>query len=187
MKKTLLSLVIALILAPLAIAQTKKPPTEAIDISKADIDAVLKNSPPKIDQSLRIVDMGKYNLAVGVVHRGPTKEKANDPIVGVYHDQTTETYVILSGTGTLVTGGTLENPKQTDPNSENVKLLNGPSTNATVKDGFRRQLHAGDVVIIPAGVFHGWTGITDQVTYLSVRPDIDHVLPSGYVNPAIKK
>jgi quercetin dioxygenase-like cupin family protein len=45
----------------------------------------------------------------------------------------------------------------------------------------------GDIIIIPAGVFHGWTGITDHVDYLSVRPDPDKVLPAGYVNPAIKK
>jgi hypothetical protein len=42
------------------------------------------------------------------------------------------------------------------------------------------------VIIIPFGVPHGWTDITDHVDYLSVRPDHNHVLPAGYVNPAIK-
>jgi hypothetical protein len=45
----------------------------------------------------------------------------------------------------------------------------------------------GDIIIIRPDVFHGWTKITDHVDYLSVRPDPNHVLPAGYVNPAIKK
>ena len=45
----------------------------------------------------------------------------------------------------------------------------------------------GDVVIIPAGVPHGFTDVKEQVTYLSIRPDPDRVLPAGYVHPAIRK
>lgn len=42
-------------------------------------------------------------------------------------------------------------------------------------------------MIIPPGVLHVWTEIPDQVTYLSVRPDPDRVLPGGYVNPLLLK
>ena len=37
----------------------------------------------------------------------------------------------------------------------------------------------GDIIIIPAGMPHGWVDITDHVDYLSVRPDPDRVLPAG--------
>jgi len=40
-------------------------------------------------------------------------------------------------------------------------------------------------VIIPAGLFHAWSEIPDHVTYLSIRPDPNGVLPAGYVNPVI--
>ena len=50
-------------------AQSGPPPQVAFDIPKTDIDTLLKNSPPAVDQQLRVVDMGKYNLAVGVIHR----------------------------------------------------------------------------------------------------------------------
>jgi hypothetical protein len=54
-------------------------------------------------------------------------------------------------------------------------------------DVVKRVVKTGDVIIIiPAGVPHGWTGITDHVDYLSIRPS-DHVLEAGYVNPALKK
>ena len=41
-------------------------------------------------------------------------------------------------------------------------------------------------MVIPGGVFHGWTAIADHVTYLSIRPDPDKVLPAGWVNPIIQ-
>src|ERR1700722_4574920 len=78
-------------------AQSPAPPVVAFDILKADIDLLLKNSPPAIDQQIRVVDMGEYNLGVGIIHRGPTNDKAGDPITGPYHDFTAETYIILSG------------------------------------------------------------------------------------------
>jgi quercetin dioxygenase-like cupin family protein len=50
----------------------------------------------------------------------------------------------------------------------------------------KKVVKTGDIVIIPAGVPHGWTDITDHVDYLSFRPS-DHVLTAGYVHPSIKK
>ncbi|MEZ5288134.1 MAG: hypothetical protein R2712_25725 [Vicinamibacterales bacterium] len=54
-------------------------------------------------------------------------------------------------------------------------------------DVVKKVVKPGDIVIIPAGVPHGWIDIADHVDYLSVRPDPDRVLPSDYVNPALKK
>jgi quercetin dioxygenase-like cupin family protein len=45
---------------------------------------------------------------------------------------------------------------------------------------------AGDIIIIPAGVPHGWAEIPEHVDYLSFRPSA-RVLEAGYVNPALKK
>lgn len=176
----------SVLVAPsMMLGQSGMPPKQATDITAAEIKAVQKTEPPAVDQQLKVVDMGTYNLGVGVIHRGPTKDAG--PVQGVAHDKTAETYVILSGSGTLVTGGTIIDPKPTSPDSEGYKVLNGPSVNGTVKDGYSRKVGPGDVIIIPPGVFHGWTGITDHVDYLSVRPDPDRVLPAGYVNPVIKK
>ena len=175
-------IILALLFAGAVFAQA---PKAAIDITHAEVTEVLKHAPPAVDQQLKVVDMGKYNLAVGIIHRGPTKD--GGPVTGIAHDQTTETYIIVSGAGTLVTGGTMENPKPIPATSEAYKVLNGPSVTGAVKDAYSRTVGPGDIIIIPAGVFHGWTGITDHVDYLSVRPDPDKVLPAGYVNPAIKK
>jgi hypothetical protein len=106
----------------------------------------------------------------------------------IAHDQQTEGYLIISGGGTLVTGGHIVNGRRSGPESEVTKVLNGPSCSGTAAgaDVVRKVVKTGDIVIIPAGVPHGWTDIGDHVDYLSFRPSA-HVLEAGYTNPAIKK
>lgn len=108
---------------------------------------------------------------------------------GISHDHQTETYIIVSGGGTLVTGGRIANGRKSGPESEVTRVLNGPSCSGVIlgNDVVKKVVKTGDIIIIPAGVPHGWTDITDHVDYLTVRPDPDRVLPAGYVHPAIKK
>ena len=88
----------------------------------------------------------------------------------------------------MITGGHIVNGRKSGPDAEVTTTLNGPSCSGAIEgsDVVRRVVKQGDIVIIPAGVPHGWTGITDHVDYLSFRPS-DHILTAGYVNPAIKK
>ena len=188
MKRIILGVLVLLtfpVWQAVTMSQAGAPPNIAFDIPKSDIDLVLKNAPPSPpDRQLRVVDMGKYNLGIGIIHRGPTNDKPDDPIPMIYHDYTAETYIITSGSGLLTTGGTIVNKKA----SPTVNVMNGPSGNGTAGDNaYSRRVQAGDVIIIPTGVAHGWSQITDHVTYLSVRPDPDRVLPAGYVYPLLLK
>ena len=73
------------------------------------------------------------------------------------------------------------------PDADVTRILNGPSCSGRAFGAIQsRVLKVGDIAVIPAGVPHGWTAITDEVTYLSVRPDPKKVLQHGYVNPALK-
>ncbi len=190
MKRITLGVLVVLLTCPawqpVASAQNGAAPTIAFDITKAEIDNVLKNAPPSPpDRQLRVVDMGKYNMGIGIIHRGPTSDKPGDPIPVIYHDFTPETYIIVSGSGVLTTGGVIVNKKASTgiPN-----IMNGPSGNGTAGAGaYSRKVQEGDIIIIPNLVAHGWSQITDHVTYLSVRPDPDRVLPSGYVYPLLLK
>jgi len=167
-----------------ALSQSGPAPQIAFDIPKTDIDTLLKNAPPAVDQQLRVVDMGKYSLGVGVIHRERLAAQSGGPVSGPYHDSTAEVYIVLSGSGVLTTGGTITDKKP----SANYNLLNGPGGNAVPGQGaYSRRLQPGDIVVIPPGVLHVWTEIPEQVTYLSVRPDPDRVLPGGYVNPLLLK
>jgi mannose-6-phosphate isomerase-like protein (cupin superfamily) len=199
-----------------ASAQSGAAPTAAIDITDEQVKKV--NAATGTDRQLRIVDMGKYNLAVGIIHRGPSARTTaggaarpggappaasgapapvpcgetggpNSGVSGLYHDATAETYIIVSGSGTLVTGGRIVNGRRSAAESDVTRILNGPSCSGLIggTDVVRRVVKPGDIIIIPAGVPHGWTEITDHVDYLSVRPDPDKVLQAGYVHPAIAK
>ena len=69
-----------------------------------------------------------------------------------------------------------------------VKVLVGPSTNgASIQGGQSRKVGPGDVIVIPPGVAHWFSAVEKDMNYLVVRVDADHVLPAGYVNPAVGK
>ena len=106
----------------------------------------------------------------------------------IAHDSQTEGYLVISGSGTLVTGGHIVNGRKSAPDNAVTTELNGPSCSGTAvgADVVKKAVKTGDIIIIPAGVPHGWTDITDHVDYLSFRPS-DHVLKAGYVHPSIKK
>ena len=207
MKKQLLS---ALFVLSLAI------PGEAnaqVDLSRATYIGVEQwrdtvNSLPGVDRQLVSQDIGKLNLSVGIIHRraltggsgrggrrgggaAPTSDcgvssGAESGARGIQHLHQTETYIIVSGAGTLVTGGSILNGRMSGPESSVTTTLNGPSCSGQiVGDVQRRDVVVGDIIIIPAGVPHGWANIPRHVDYLSVRPDPDRVLPSDYVHPSI--
>jgi mannose-6-phosphate isomerase-like protein (cupin superfamily) len=169
--------------APGAPAAQHLPRGTATDISNADILATVAKtaSAPVSDQQLKVASInGEYNVGVGVVHRAKTEGR--DVGFGIEHSEITEIYHVISGTGTFVTGGTIENAKEVPADSPVVKVLNGPSSgNGKVIGGQSRKIGPGDVVIIPPNTPHWFTDIpTDQIVYLVVRVDPHKVLPAGY-------
>jgi len=205
-----------------AVTFSQSKPSAATYITDEEVKAV--NATPGIDRTIKVVDIGNENFAVGIIHRAapaapaargagagagagaaagagraaapapvPCGEQASTPPAGaipggIAHDSQTEGYVIVSGTGTLITGGRIVNGNKSAPDAAVTKELNGPSCSGLIvgPDIVKRAVKTGDIIIIPAGVPHGWTDITDHVDYLSLRPS-DHVLQAGYVHPAIKK
>ena len=160
------------------------PPATATDVTSADIRATIAKAPPDgiLDQQIRVIDMGKYNVAVGVLHRSakPAQQGAID------HAQVTEVYHILEGSGTFVTGGTITNARKVAADNVITTILVGPSTSGpSVQGGQSRHVGPGDVIIIPPGVAHWFSHVESDMNYLVVRVDADHVLPAGYVNPAV--
>jgi mannose-6-phosphate isomerase-like protein (cupin superfamily) len=205
-----------------AVTFSQSKPTAATYITDEEVKAV--NATPGVDRTIRVVDIGNENFAVGIIHRVaagaaaargagagagagaaggggratapapvPCGEQATPPPAGatpggIAHDSQTEGYVIVSGSGTLVTGGRIVNGNKSAPDAAVTRELNGPSCSGLIvgPDVVKRVVKTGDIIVIPAGVPHGWTDITDHVDYLSLRPS-DHVLQAGYVHPAIRR
>jgi hypothetical protein len=185
--RTILAATLALTLASTVQGATPAqhmPRGTATDISNADIQALIKKNAgaPVSDQQIRVMNInGEYNVGVGVVHRAKT---AKQSVGGSEHSQITEIYHVISGNGTLLTGGSIDNPKERAPDVEAVKTLTGPSTEGTqILNGTSRKLGPGDVVILPPNTPHTFTEITSpEIVYLVVRIDPHKVLPAGYVN-----
>ena len=185
MRRTLLVLSIfaAAATAP-TVAQTT-PPTLATDIPAAAIAAVLNSQPPAGDKLIKAVDIGAYSVGVGILRRGTTRPGA--PVGAINHLQLTEIYYVISGTATLLTGGTVTNVNPIAADSDIVKIDVGPSNQGVFERAAqRRRIGPGDVVIIPAGVYHGFDEVVGNIDYLAFRTDPNHVLPAGYVHPAAK-
>jgi mannose-6-phosphate isomerase-like protein (cupin superfamily) len=132
---------------------------------------------PRIDQQVRDVDIGRARVAIGMVYRGKLDVPAKDSVAE--HDQVSEVYHIIDGTGTLVLGPDIIGMVRRPADSETVRLFNGPGNNgAMIREGKTYYLKPGDAVIIPAGTGHWFTHIDDHITYLMVRIDPDKVTPT---------
>jgi mannose-6-phosphate isomerase-like protein (cupin superfamily) len=159
------------------------PRGAATTISNSEIEAYLrKMATEKVgDQAIRVVSVnGEYNVGIGVVTRLRTSSKETPS--GIEHSQITEIYHVISGSGMLVTGGTLKNAKEFPASDEVVTIFNGPSTEgSSIENGESRKIGPGDVVIIPPNTPHWFSEIpTDKIVYLVVRIDPHKVLPAGY-------
>ena len=142
MLKTILC-VLALLLVFSTAAQT--PSLPATDVSNADIQAFI-NALPKdavSDRPIRIVDVGGYHVGVyGVLRPKTVKQEAN-----LHQTKVTEIYYILDGNATLVTGGTLPDPKPLRAGSTTFQ-------STRIEGGVSRHVSKGDVVIIPGRTPH---------------------------------
>jgi sigma-B regulation protein RsbQ len=161
-------------LSKFAAALANGPQRSATHVSNDDVQGTLKRAPENSvsDQQIRVVDVGKVNVGIGAVYRSAKATQA-----AVEHDQMTEVYHIIEGSGTLVTGGTIVNPQRRGPDHPSVRDLNGPSVNGTaLQNGESRRVGPGDVVVIPAGVGHWFSAVDGSIRYLVVRVDADKIM-----------
>ena len=152
---TLLPLVLALTIDA---SQAQVPATL---ITKEQAAAVLKESIAKgtVDQPITASEVLGGKASVAMLHRRKPETSA------LIHDHVTETYYILEGSGTLVTGGTLGNAKPTDLSRVNA----GMSQTGARQGGESRKVRPGDIIIIPAGTPHSFSELDGPISYLVYR------------------
>jgi hypothetical protein len=168
------------IVAPVADSATSEPSSEAPLITAAAILQVTKAMPANaaVDQALRTVDGGTANVGIFIVHRPQEPDQGctieHDTLV---NNSTTSIFLVLDGVGTLVTGGKLTNPAPLSSDDPDLKLVGSGSRGNGIQNGQSRRISKGDVVIIPAGVPHGFSAIEKSITYEVVRVDSGKILP----------
>ena len=137
----------ALVLAQGGAATTvieQAPKDRAIAMPKEKWTQYLKDMDARKLSTLRIVEGGKHNVNI---RRITTVETA-----GV-QPNTIEVWYVMEGSGTLTTGGKIENGKIVGGESDPIK--------------------PGDVEFIPAGLPRGVSGVDGSVTWLNIRWDVD--------------
>ncbi len=78
------------------------------------------------------------------------------------HPDQAEYVVVVAGSGTMLSGGRLVDPAETNPT-----LIEG----ARIEGGTTRMLRRGDVFLVPAGTPH-WFGVTgDRLVLLGTKID----------------
>lgn len=145
----------------LALQIPASAPPPAVYITAAEARAILEAQIPKgvVDQPIKASDVKGGKASVASLHR--TKAEAG----ALIHNDVTETYVIVSGSGTLVTGGTLGDPKPTDLTRVNA----GMSQSGTRQGGEGRRVGPGDIIMIPAGTPHSFSELDGPISYLVFR------------------
>ena len=188
MKNFVLGLAVATALVGVLMAQqTKINPTDpqptcamcpGYHIPLSELQAYTKKAIEEklTDQQVRDIEIGKAHIGIGMVHRGKLDKPAPNSVAE--HDQVSEVYHIVDGSGTLLLGPDIVDRQRRPATSLTVREFNGPGNNGSaIRNGVSHLLKAGDVVVIPAGTGHQFTKIADHIDYLMVRIDPDKVTP----------
>jgi mannose-6-phosphate isomerase-like protein (cupin superfamily) len=99
-------------------------------------------------------------VRVGVVHRIAPETRA------LMHQELTEIYNIVEGSGTLLTGGEAQ---AASPVSDPPNLGPTPSFYVTQVGGVSQKVKPKDMIIVPAGTPHRFTQLDGPISYVIYR------------------
>ena len=133
-------------------------------MSAADIQTELGKLDPKLVASRTggAFDFAK-GKAVGVVRRRMT-----GPQYAITHPRTVEYMMVIKGTGTLVTGGTLIPPTIDSDPYPNTNPNATIRSDAGVKGGLARRIGPADVVVNLPGTPHWLSQIDGTIEYVEI-------------------
>lgn len=180
MKKILQFINAIAIVIPLTLTADSQSASDAAFLTSANVLKAIKSMPlgSAVDQPLRTLDVGPANVGIFVVHRPQEPDQGctieHDTLV---NDNTTSIFFVLDGAGTLITGGTLANPTPLSSGDPDLKLVGKGTRGSGIRNGQARRINRGDIVLIPAGVPHGFSAIDKSITYEVVRIDSGKILP----------
>jgi mannose-6-phosphate isomerase-like protein (cupin superfamily) len=138
-----------------AFAQTPSPaPTDrmkATHFSAADLQAALAKLPTDRPNAVaRVFTLDPYN--VGVEQRQPVAQGA------AAHADRAELFYVINGSGTMLTGGTISDGKQSGANTQGT----------TITGGTRIDFKTGDFIMVPSGVPHQFVDLKGPVQVMSM-------------------
>lgn len=99
-------------------------------------------------------------VAPGIMVR--RRSSGGEPQYAIVHPFSAETYYIVDGAGSLVTGGVLDPPAAVPADPDVVR-------SKSIKNGVTHKVAKGDVIVVPPGTPHWFNAIDSTITYLESR------------------
>ena len=125
-------------------------PSGAFHLSAADLVTAIARTKRDNENAVFVDHPNAYRLAVE--YRRPPQRAAS-------HATEAELWVVMDGSATVVTGGTIVDG-QLAPNSTNTF---GPA----IEGGTSQQVNKGDFLLVPEGVPHMITDASPDITFVS--------------------
>jgi len=110
-----------------------------------------------------LIDSNGIQLRVAVQH-----EKNKTGAAAELHDASDDVYYVLDGGATLVLGGKLDAPKETDP---------GEWRSPRIIDGKTFEIKKGDLVVVPRGTPHQRSTANKDFTMILIKIYLEPLKP----------
>ena len=150
MQKIILALLVGLAPCAAVFAQQSGGHAPGIVKPKSQINSELDKSMSALGvvagQVTSVVETGTGQIVVRRRQEGPNNASV--------HDDLTEIYNVVGGSGTFVTGGT---------------FASAQDRTAGIKGGVARHVQAGDFIVLPPGTPHWFSKIDGSITYVETR------------------
>jgi len=161
-----LFLVTLFILAAALTVSAQRKPTEAtrpyVVMSSQSLEDLQKKLQPD-NKAAELIDSAGMQLRVAVQH-----EKNKTGAAAELHDASDDVYYVLDGSATLVLGGKLDAPKETEP---------GEWRSPRIIDGKTIEINKGDLVIVPRGTPHQRSTANKNFTMILVKIYLEPLKP----------
>src|SRR6266571_5468403 len=152
-----LLIVLVVFVSTIAVFAQRKP-SEAtrpfVVMSSQSLDDLQKTLKPD-NKTSELIDSGGMQLRVAVQH-----EKNKAGAAAELHDASDDVYYVLDGSATLVLGGKLDAPKETDP---------GEWRSPRIVDGKTFEIKKGDLVVVPRGTPHQRSTANQDFTMILIK------------------
>ena len=155
--RRLTQIIPVLLLAALPVLAQRKP-SEAtrpfVVMSSQSLNDLEKKLQPE-NKTSELIDSAGMQLRVAVQH-----EKNRAGAGAELHDAYDDVYYVLEGSATLVLGGKLDAPKETDPGEwRSPRIVNGQTI----------EIKKGDLIVVPRGTPHQRSTENQDFTMILIK------------------
>ena len=155
--RRLAQIIPVLLLAALPVLAQRKP-SEAtrpfVVMSSQSLNDLEKKLQPE-NKTSELIDSAGMQLRVAVQH-----EKNRAGAGAELHDASDDVYYVLEGSATLVLGGKLDAPKETDPGEwRSPRIVNGQTI----------EIKKGDLIVVPRGTPHQRSTENQDFTMILIK------------------